>query len=134
MGRWFQNSRGLVIVVLAIATGVLLLAVEPSESFPKGVVVAAGSSQTPVSTTIAGPISSTTTTAARPTLQEGSTGNDVMVLQTQLNTKGYNVGTPDGQFGPGTKTQVIAFQTAKGIKPSDGVVNQITWNALLAKA
>jgi peptidoglycan hydrolase-like protein with peptidoglycan-binding domain len=131
--RWFQNSRGLLIVVLAIATCALLLAIEPSDSFPKEAAVATGGSETPVTTTVAGPISSTTTTAARPTLQQGSTGNDVTVLQTQLNAKGFNVGTPDGQFGPGTKTAVIAFQTSKSITPADGVVNQATWTALLAK-
>ena len=45
-----------------------------------------------------------------------------MVVQERLNAHGYDVGTPDGDFGPGTKTQVIAFQTAKGISPADGVV------------
>jgi peptidoglycan hydrolase-like protein with peptidoglycan-binding domain len=45
---------------------------------------------------------------------------------------GYNIGTPDGNFGAGTKAAVIQYQTDKKITPADGVVNQATWAALLA--
>ena len=79
------------------------------------------------------PSATTTTVAAHPTIQEGSTGADVTVLQQRLNALGYDVGTADGTFGPGTKEQVIKFQTDKGITPADGVVNAATWNALLAE-
>ncbi|MFI5053942.1 MAG: peptidoglycan-binding protein [Acidimicrobiia bacterium] len=138
MNQWFQNSRGLVIVVLAIATGVLLLAIEPSDNFPKGVAISSGGGAgTPVTTTAtSSPSGATTTTtaatAAKPTLQQGSQGTDVTVLQQRLNTLGYQAGTPDGVFGAGTKAAVIAFQTKKGITPADGVVNAATWAALLA--
>ncbi len=133
MERWFQNSRGLVIVVLAIATCALLLAIEPGDGFPSG--FGGSSTATPVSiptsvTGLAGP--TTTTTIARPTLQEGSSGADVTVLQQRLAALGYSVGAPDGSFGAGTKAAVIQFQTAKKITPADGVVNQATWAALLA--
>ena len=37
MERWFQNTRGLVIVILAVATCALLLAIEPGDGFPTGV-------------------------------------------------------------------------------------------------
>ncbi len=136
VNQWFQNSRGLVIVGLAIATGVLLLAIEPSDSFPKGVVVSSGN--TPLTPTTTGgtvnPSSTTTTTlppSAKPPLQQGSQGAAVTALQTRLNALGYNAGTPDGVFGAGTKAAVIAFQKKKGL-PADGVVNTATYDALAA--
>jgi peptidoglycan hydrolase-like protein with peptidoglycan-binding domain len=127
--QWFQNTRGLVIVVLAVLTGAVLLAVEPSDGFPTGVSSSSGGDTT-VTTTVTTAPQATTTTAARPTLQEGSTGADVTVLQQRLNALGYNVGNADGTFGPGTKEQVVKFQTDKGITPADGVVNAATWDAL----
>jgi peptidoglycan hydrolase-like protein with peptidoglycan-binding domain len=132
--RWFQNSRGLIIVILAVATGALLLAIEPGGGFPSGISASSGGNPTSVTTTVTTVPSSTTTTAARPVLQEGSTGADVTVLQQRLLALGYNIGaaTADGSFGPGTKTAVQQFQTAKKITPADGVVNQSTWAALLA--
>ncbi|HEY5591322.1 MAG TPA: peptidoglycan-binding protein [Paludibacter sp.] len=48
-------------------------------------------------------------------------GDDVLSLQTLLNTKGYNVGTPDGNFGPKTQAAVVAFQTANGLTPDGSV-------------
>jgi peptidoglycan hydrolase-like protein with peptidoglycan-binding domain len=132
--RWFQNTRGLVIVILAIATCALLLATEPDDGFPTGVTSSSnGGSETVTPPSTTQPVV-TTTTFARPTLQEG-TGDtaNTMVVQERLNAHGFDVGTPDGDFGPGTKAQVIAFQTAKGISPADGVVNQATWTALLAE-
>jgi peptidoglycan hydrolase-like protein with peptidoglycan-binding domain len=131
VNQWFQNSRGLVIVGLAIATCAVLLAVEPGDSFPKGVSASGGPSGTTVTTVPAGPTTTTTTTIARPTLQLGSTGADVTVLQQRLNTLGFNVGAADGSFGAGTKAAVIAFQNKKGL-PADGIVNAATWAALLA--
>ena len=52
-------------------------------------------------------------------------GDDVLALQTLLNTKGYDSGTPDGNFGPKTQTAVIAFQKANGLVP-DGFVGTNT--------
>jgi peptidoglycan hydrolase-like protein with peptidoglycan-binding domain len=131
--RWFQNTRGLVIVALAVVTCVVLLAIDPGDGFPSGVGGgSADGASAPVTTTVTTSPLPTTSTIARPTLQQGSTGADVTVLQTKLAQLGYNVGTPDGSFGPGTKAAVIAFQTKKGITPADGVVNQATWSALLA--
>lgn len=62
-------------------------------------------------------------------LRVGSTGSDVVQLQTELNYLGYNVGTADGIFGTKTKTGVIAFQTAESLS-TDGIVGPITANAL----
>lgn len=62
-------------------------------------------------------------------LREGLTGSDVIQLQKELNTLGYNVGTVDGIFGPKTKAEVVAFQTAESVT-ADGIVGPITFNAL----
>ena len=133
MERWLHNTRGLFVLVLAVATGVVLLAIDPGDGYPRGVGTAAGSVVTttvPGATTTTRPHGgTTTTTVARPTLQQGSTGSDVVTLQQRLNTLGYNVGTPDGQFGAGTKAQVVAFQQAHGLT-ANGIVDAATWAAL----
>ena len=136
MEQWFQNTRGLVIVVLAVITGAVLLAIEPGDGFPSGVSVSSGGDSTTVTTTVTTVPSSgsTTTTVARPTISEGTPDTaNTTVLQTRLLQLGYTgVGNPDGNFGPATTTAVKQFQTDKGISPADGVVNQATWNALSA--
>jgi hypothetical protein len=131
--QWFQNTRGLVIIVLAVITGAVLLAIEPGDGFPTAASGGSGGDTETVTTVTTSPQVTTTTVAAHPTLQEGTT--DVVnttLLQQRLNALGYDVGTPDGVFGGGTKTQVVKFQTDKGITPADGVVNAATWDALLA--
>jgi peptidoglycan hydrolase-like protein with peptidoglycan-binding domain len=55
-------------------------------------------------------------------LKPGMTGHDVRVLQAYLSMAGYQT-TVDGQFGPTTKQQVIAFQRARHLQPN-GIV---TW-------
>jgi len=62
-------------------------------------------------------------------LKAGSTGPDVVQLQTELNDLGYNIGTADGIFGPKTKAGVIRFQTANSLS-ADGIVGPITARAL----
>jgi uncharacterized protein (TIGR02145 family) len=52
-------------------------------------------------------------------------GDDVYNLQTFLNSKGYNTGTPDGVFGPKTEAGVKLFQTANTLTP-DGKAGKIT--------
>src|SRR5262249_55472124 len=53
-------------------------------------------------------------------LREGMTGHDVRVLQDFLTRAGFRT-TIDGQFGPGTKRNVQAFQRAHNETPN-GVV------------
>jgi cell wall-associated NlpC family hydrolase len=62
-------------------------------------------------------------------LKIGSTGADVVQLQTELNYLGYNVGTTDGVFGVKTQSEVVAFQTANSLSV-DGIVGSITATAL----
>lgn len=131
MEQWFQNTRGLVIIVLAVITGAVLLAIEPGDGLSTAGSGSGGDTATVTTVTTLPPVT-TTTVAAHPTIQEGSTGPDVTVLQQRLNALGYDVGAADGSFGAGTKEQVIKFQTDKGITPADGVVDTATWNAVLA--
>lgn len=59
-------------------------------------------------------------------LKLGSTGQPVIQLQQLLGSV-----TPDGQFGPGTQSAVIAFQRANGLE-ADGIVGPLTWSKLTA--
>lgn len=62
-------------------------------------------------------------------LRLGSTGPEVVQLQTKLNYIGYNAGSADGIFGYKTQTAVRAFQSAKALTP-DGIAGPFTQNAL----
>ena len=62
-------------------------------------------------------------------LKVGSKGEKVVELQRNLNTLGYNVGTPDGAFGNGTKEAVIKFQKTYGLS-ADGVAGKSTQDAI----
>lgn len=72
------------------------------------------------------------------TVQYGSKGNDVKVLQELLKGKGYNIGTygADGDFGNATRNALLLFQksnaTAYGLA-WDGICGPKTWKALLRK-
>lgn len=61
-------------------------------------------------------------------LRQGGQGEGVRALQQQLSALGNSL-TVDGNFGPGTKAAVAAFQEAKGLA-ADGVVGPATWAAL----
>lgn len=68
---------------------------------------------------------------ARIPLRQGFEGNVVQEMQTLLEARGFDIGTPDGDFGPKTKAQVIAFQRSKNLA-ADGIVGAATWAALEA--
>ena len=72
---------------------------------------------TPVSTTTCG------------TIQLGSRGNAVFVLQVRLQQLGYYTGLLDGIFGSYLDYSVRAYQTSKGIT-ADGIVRSNTWISL----
>jgi len=63
------------------------------------------------------------------TLKAGCSGDDVKRLQETLNKLGFNCGNPDGIFGAKTKTAVMAFQSAYGLK-ADGIVGTQTRAAI----
>ena len=132
MEQWFQNTRGLVIIVLAVITGAVLLAIEPGDGFPTGASSVSGGGDTTVTTTVTTAPGPTTTTVAKPTISEGTPDtSNTLALQTRLAQLGYNVGTPDGVFGSGTTAAVKQFQTDHKL-PATGTVDAATWAALAA--
>lgn len=64
-----------------------------------------------------------------PTISQGASGTAVNWLQLYLKHHGFFKGAVDGSFGPNTRTQVIAFQTAYNLT-ADGVVGSSTWEQL----
>jgi hypothetical protein len=67
-------------------------------------------------------------TAQQP-LRLGMKGPEVKGLQRRLNELGESL-LASGQFGPRTLEAVRRFQTVKGIRPADGVVDEGTRKAL----
>ena len=65
-------------------------------------------------------------------LQTGSSGSEVLKLQTALNTLGFNLKT-DGKYGSATAAAVRAFQRANGL-PVDGVASANTQRLLYSLA
>ena len=63
------------------------------------------------------------------TLKTGCSGEDVKHLQEMLNKLGFKCGNADGIFGSKTKTAVMAFQSAYGLK-ADGIVGAQTRAAI----
>lgn len=55
--------------------------------------------------------------------------NEIATIQSQLNKKGFNVGTVDGIAGPATYNAVISFQNKNGLT-ADGQVGTATWDIL----
>ncbi|MCL2337937.1 MAG: peptidoglycan-binding protein [Firmicutes bacterium] len=66
------------------------------------------------------------------TVGSGSSGNAVYAAQYLLLNAGYSPGTIDGAYGTNTKNAIMAFQSAKGLTPSDGIVGVNTWAKLTA--
>ena len=62
-------------------------------------------------------------------LKQGSTGPDVLALQTKLKALGFDPKGVDGNFGPGTTAALIAFQKSKNLQ-ADGVAGPLTMTAL----
>lgn len=67
--------------------------------------------------------------AASPTLQSGSHGHDVLLLQKKLQTVGYEIQSADGIYGEETERAVAEFQRDQKIRIT-GIVNNATWRAL----
>jgi hypothetical protein len=86
--------------------------------------------------TLPPPTHATTTTPTTPlvtapsqTLKPGDVGKQVKILQQALNALGFDVGKPDGDYGPNTQSAVEQFQSSKGLA-TDGVVGPQTLAAL----
>ena len=89
-----------------------------------------------VETVLNAPIRGITSSYPGTPLQVGSTGPNVVVIQTSLNRIGQNypaipkIPAVDGIFGSRTRAAVIAFQQIFGLTP-DGIVGPGTWYALV---
>jgi putative chitinase len=64
-----------------------------------------------------------------PVLKQGSTGPNVRKLQQQLKNLGFDPNGVDGNFGPGMRAAVIAFQQSQKLQ-ADGKVGPATLAAL----
>ena len=64
-----------------------------------------------------------------PVLKQGSSGPDVTELQQKLKDLGFDPNGVDGNFGPGTRDAIIAFQQSKGLQ-ADGIAGPATMTAL----
>ena len=66
-----------------------------------------------------------------PTLTEGDTGNDVVLLQQFLIALGFDSGPASGDFSSSTAAEVVNFKARHGLS-EDAVVDPDTWAALFA--
>jgi hypothetical protein len=82
----------------------------------------------PVATTPA-QVKQTPVTIPTSVLRINSRGNDVKILQTKLDAKGFNCGVADGIWGKNTDKAVRAFQKANHLTV-DGIVGPKTWGKL----
>ena len=69
---------------------------------------------------------------AEPPLRNGSQGEKVRTLQERLQALGYYQGEIDGQFGPGTREAVLAFQQRNGLE-ADGLAGEETQKILYSE-
>ena len=67
-----------------------------------------------------------------PALSNGSQGEKVEKLQKRLQALGYYTGEIDGQFGPGTREAVVAFQKNNGLD-ADGLAGTETQGILFSQ-
>ena len=67
------------------------------------------------------------------TYQQGSEGNNVVLIQKRLKALGYFSGTATGYYGSATVSSVKKFQSANGLT-SNGVCNSSTLNKLFASS
>ena len=120
-----------VLVVLAVALGFLL-----SHLIPTAGEVRREMSLTPTPLPdIPANVMDVTPDPSAPTpepiLRTGSRGQEVKDLQGRLQALGYYSGEIDGQYGPGTKEAVTAFQKQNGLD-ADGMVGQETKSILFS--
>ena len=66
------------------------------------------------------------------TLSEGKYGTAVSNLQRCLKNLGFYSGNIDGDFGPGTKSAVTAFQSSRGLDV-DGIAGKDTYREIISR-
>jgi len=125
-GRTLTTTQAVIIAVSIVAVILALLAAFGAFSSSPSVPTVS-TPPPPPTTTQATTTQTTTQTTQAPsqTLKPGDTGAQVKQLQVALNSLGYSVGTPDGDYGPATQTAVEQFQAANNLA-TDGVVGPET--------
>ncbi len=71
----------------------------------------------------------TSKSKSKSTVKTSSSNTSIKVIQTKLNSLGYNCGKPDGVSGAKTVNAIKSFQKSKGLK-ADGKVGSVTRKAL----
>ncbi len=119
----------LVLVVLTVIFGTQVLQLVPQ--------VREEQQRTPTPSPVYGNVMAVTPDPSLPTpppiLKRGSKGSDVIALQNRLTELGYNPGSVDGEFGPGTEEALIQFQQQNGLEP-DGVAGAATNTVLYSSS
>jgi hypothetical protein len=127
-GRTLTTTQVAIVAVSIVALILAILAAAGAFSSSKPAAPPVVTSRPPPTV----PTTAATTTVTTPTVQApnttlspGDTGSQVKLLQQALNSLGYSVGKPDGDYGPATQIAVEKFQVAKGLA-EDGVVGPAT--------
>jgi hypothetical protein len=132
------RDRGQLIAALAAAVALIVIGVGIARVVGDGDDAAPGTTagttaQTEPATTGETETSATTEPAGTVpddvTLQRGDDGDEVMQLQEALVALGYDVGEPDGSFGPATEEAVKKFQADAGLE-ADGIAGPATLSAV----
>ena len=129
-------DRRPLIAVIAVAIALILAGVGIARVLggdDDGVTPTAPGTTAQTGTAGTGPGETTTTGAPTPgitvpedtTLEPGDEGESVELMQEALAALGYDVGTPDGVFGPGTEEAVKQFQADSGLE-ADGIAGPAT--------
>jgi N-acetyl-anhydromuramyl-L-alanine amidase AmpD len=105
------------------------LSVTVDGDFGSGTEAAVKSFQSGRGLTADGVVGAKTWPALIVTVRNGSSGEAVKAVQSQLNAKGYGL-TLDGAFGSSTEVAVRSFQSSVGVG-ADGVVGPVTWSRLV---
>ncbi|OPX91484.1 NlpC/P60 family protein [Pelotomaculum sp. PtaB.Bin117] len=74
-------------------------------------------------------LTATAVYAEQTLLKQGASGDDVLRVQTKLQSYGYYTSALDGDFGPATYNAVVRFQADCGLAV-DGIVGPATMRAL----
>jgi Putative peptidoglycan binding domain len=126
-GRTLTTAQAVVIAVSILAVFFAILAAAGVFNSSPAPVPTVSTQPPPSTATHSTPTTTTAPPAQAPsqTLQPGDTGAQVTTLQVALNSLGYSVGKPDGDYGPATQNAVEQFQAANNLA-TDGVVGPKT--------
>ena len=117
------------LVLLVIIAAVLASGGDDDEAEPTAPTTQATDTAPATTTTGAGAGGQAALVPAGEPLTQGDSGARVRRLQRALNQLGYDVGQPDGEYGPGTAQAVRSFQGDAGLD-ADGVAGQETIQAI----